>query len=223
MHASRTNRAKAARSRRLTPGHPCPRAIPDLNCRILERCAEILGEDAAFWRDTAERIRRAMLEKWYDPETARIATGSEGCQALRAVAENHSRTGRAARGKSCCATTWLRAMTDSPPAIWTTLYMLEMLTEYGYVNEAWNLITREDHPSYGFMIEQESATTVWERFELKKVPETNSHSHPMFRLDRQMAAGCRSAACTRPARAGRNSRCARASSRKRPDERADRV
>ena len=57
--------------------------------------------------------------------------------------------------------------------------MLEMLTEYGYVNEAWNLITREDYPSYGFMIQQE-ATTVWERFELKKNPEMNSHSHPMF-------------------------------------------
>ena len=29
------------------------------------------------------------------------------------------------------------------------------------------------------MIQQE-ATTVWERFELKKNPEMNSHSHPMF-------------------------------------------
>ena len=44
---------------------------------------------------------------------------------------------------------------------------------------AWKLITREEYPSFGFMIQQE-ATTVWERFELKKNPGMNSHNHPMY-------------------------------------------
>jgi alpha-L-rhamnosidase len=40
-------------------------------------------------------------------------------------------------------------------------------------------MTRQEYPSYGFMIQNE-ATTVWERFELKLNPGMNSHSHPMY-------------------------------------------
>ena len=58
------------------------------------------------------------------------------------------------------------------------------------------------------MIQQE-ATTVWERFELKKNPEMNSHSHPDVRLDRQMASGVDLRRVPDQARAGRNSPCAR--------------
>ena len=61
----------------------------------------------------------------------------------------------------------------------TTVYMLKMLTEYGYVDDAYAMMTREEYPGYGFMI-QNAATTVWERFELKKNPGMNSHNHPMY-------------------------------------------
>jgi alpha-L-rhamnosidase len=60
-----------------------------------------------------------------------------------------------------------------------TLYLMEMLAEYGYVDTAWELITREEYPSWGYMM-QNGATTVWERFELKKDPGMNSHCHPMY-------------------------------------------
>lgn len=58
-------------------------------------------------------------------------------------------------------------------------YLLDMLTEYGYADEAYRLMTREEYPSFGYMIQQE-ATTIWERFELKKNPGMNSHNHPMY-------------------------------------------
>lgn len=41
------------------------------------------------------------------------------------------------------------------------------------------LLTREEYPSWGYML-QNDATTIWERFELKKDPTMNSHSHPMY-------------------------------------------
>ena len=56
---------------------------------------------------------------------------------------------------------------------------VEMLAEYGHVDTAWELITREEYPSWGYMM-QNGATTVWERFELKKDPDMNSHCHPMY-------------------------------------------
>ena len=41
------------------------------------------------------------------------------------------------------------------------------------------MITSEEYPSLGYMIQQE-ATTIWERFELKKSASMNSHNHPMY-------------------------------------------
>ncbi len=60
-----------------------------------------------------------------------------------------------------------------------TRYLFDMLSEYGELELAYELITREDYPSYGFM-RQNEATTVWERFELKKDAGMNSHDHPMY-------------------------------------------
>ncbi len=178
VYACITNESGEGAQSATTPGIFMSTGYSYLNCRILEQCAEVLGENPAFWHDMAEKIRRAMLEKWYHSETARIATGSQGCQAfalwLKIIPEQDAP--RAAKLlRDDLVSRDYRFTTGNL----TTLYMLEMLTEYGYVNEAWNLITREDYPSYGFMIQQE-ATTVWERFELKKNPEMNSHSHPMF-------------------------------------------
>ena len=60
-----------------------------------------------------------------------------------------------------------------------TKYVMEMLTEYGYIDAAWKLITRETYPSWGFML-QNGATTIWERFEFKRGSGMNSHDHPMY-------------------------------------------
>ena len=56
---------------------------------------------------------------------------------------------------------------------------MDALAEHGYIEDAWKLLTREEYPSWGYML-QNDATTIWERFELKKDPTMNSHSHPMY-------------------------------------------
>jgi len=61
----------------------------------------------------------------------------------------------------------------------TTRYLFDMLTKYGHTDIAWTLLTKETYPSFGYMIQNE-ATTVWERFELKKSITMNSHNHPMY-------------------------------------------
>jgi alpha-L-rhamnosidase len=54
-----------------------------------------------------------------------------------------------------------------------------VLCDYGYVEDAWKLITREEYPSFGYMIQNE-ATTIWERFELRMSGRINSYNHPMY-------------------------------------------
>lgn len=58
-------------------------------------------------------------------------------------------------------------------------YIFDVLTDSGRTDIAWELMTRREYPSIGFMI-RNGATTVWERFELKENKQMNSHNHPMY-------------------------------------------
>lgn len=60
-----------------------------------------------------------------------------------------------------------------------TKYLLEMLTEHGHVDVAYNIATQETYPGWGFMLAS-GATTLWERWENKTSGEMNSHNHPMM-------------------------------------------
>ena len=60
-----------------------------------------------------------------------------------------------------------------------TRYLMDVLSKFGYLEDAWKVITTETCPSFGFMLQQ-GATTIWERFELMTDPSMNSHNHPMY-------------------------------------------
>ena len=150
------------------------------NSTALARMAKQLGnaDKQAEYEALAEKIKTAMLNQWWDKESAKMAGGSqasqafslwlgivpkEDCQRAAKVMVNdlRERNYKFTTGNLC------------------TLYMLEMLAEYGYIDDAWEMMISEEYPSYGYMIQNE-ATTVWERFELKKEDGMNSHNHPMY-------------------------------------------
>lgn len=60
-----------------------------------------------------------------------------------------------------------------------TKYLLEMLTEYGYVDVAYKIASQTTYPSWGFMLKN-GATTLWERWEFLTGDAMNSHNHPMM-------------------------------------------
>jgi len=164
----------------VTPGIYMSTGYLYLNCKLLSEFAELLDmtNEKKKWSDTAVKVKNAFLNKWYDASEAKLATGSHACQtfalwlgilphedAVRAakrlhddlIAENYNFT----TGNLC------------------TRYLMDVLTQYGYLEDAWKLITKETYPSFGFMIQHEG-TTIWERFELKKNPGMNSYNHPMY-------------------------------------------
>lgn len=58
-------------------------------------------------------------------------------------------------------------------------FIFDVLIKYGYENLAYMLITQTSFPSFGYQIEKEGATTLWERWEyLNNDKCFNSHSHP---------------------------------------------
>ncbi len=165
---------------KVTPGIFMSTGYSYLNCTLLAKFADWLGmpEKKAYYEDLAAKIKAALLGKWYDPATARMATGSQACQAFALWLDVIPEADRARAAKILCDDL-VEKNYDFTTGNLCTRYMMDMLTKYGYVEDAWKLITKETCPSFGFMVQQE-ATTIWERFELMKDASMNSHNHPMY-------------------------------------------
>ena len=164
----------------VTPGILMSTGYYYFNSRLLAQIAQLLGkaERAAEFSKEADEIREAFLNKWWNAQTGCVGTGSQGCQAFALWLDILPEDGRQLAA-DFLHNDLVRKNYRFTTGNLCTRYMLEMLTKYGYVEDAWALLTREEYPSIGFMIQNE-ATTVWERFELKKNPLMNSHNHPMY-------------------------------------------
>ena len=164
----------------VTPGVLMSTGYSYYNCVLLTEFARLLGKaaDAEKYDDLAKKIQKAFLDKWFDRETCVVATGSQACQAfalwLKILPEECCRKAAAIMRENLVNNNYMITTGNL-----CTKYLLDMLTEYGYVEDAYKIMAREEYPSFGYMIQNE-ATTIWERFELKKNPEMNSHSHPMY-------------------------------------------
>ena len=164
----------------VTPGQLMSTGYSYFNCKQLADFARLLGmpEKESHWNETADKIREAYLAQWYNPETGVVATGSQAAQAFSLWLDILPEEGRAK-----AAQVMRNSLVENSYKITTgnlcTRYLLDMLAKYGYTDDAWKLLLREDYPSFGYQIQNE-ATTIWERFELKKNPGMNSHCHPMY-------------------------------------------
>lgn len=131
-----------------------------------------------YYEKLAGEIRLAMLEKWWDGDTGLVASGSQACQSFALWLGILP-----VEGRSLAAKRLHEDLVGNDYRITTgnlcTRYLFDVLTQFGYIEDAWTLITREEYPSFGYMMQNE-ATTVWERLELKKTEGMNSHNHPMY-------------------------------------------
>lgn len=163
-----------------TPGILLSTGYHYYNYCLLAQFADCLGEkeEAQKNRQEAERVRGAFLKKWWNGEEGIVGRGSQGSQAFAlwlGILPEEGRKKAAKKLHEAVKNVGYRITTGNL----TTRYLFDMLTEYGYVDDAYRLITREEYPSWGYML-QNGATTVWERFEWKKNSTMNSHDHPMY-------------------------------------------
>lgn len=164
----------------VTPGILMSTGYSYYNCNLLAEFAKLLGKevDEKYYLQTADNIKKAFLDKWFDEKTGKVATGSQACQAfplwLGIIPTEY---------KKKAATVLCEDLLKNKYKVTTgnlcSRYIYDALTESGHIDEAWEIITGEEYPSLGFMIQNE-ATTIWERYELKKNPGMNSHNHPMY-------------------------------------------
>ena len=150
------------------------------NYRLLSKFAEVCKkpkEKEYFekkYLETAEKMR----ERWVDTETGRVATGSQGSQAFGlwlGIMDGETAKKAAKLLDKAVSDNGYRITTGNI----TTKRVLEMLCEYGYGDTAFEVMSKNDYPSLGYMVKR-GATTVWERFEEKENSRMDSHNHPMY-------------------------------------------
>lgn len=153
------------------------------NCELLAKMAAVLGrdEDAARYRAEAVRIRDAIYGKYFDANRKCFATNSQASNTLPlylGLVEPGDREGVLANLVSDIVDAHGTSLTTGNLC---TRYIVEVLLENGREDVAFDLLTRTEYPSWGYMIANQ-ATTVWERWEhITEGPllYMASHNHPM--------------------------------------------
>ncbi len=136
-----------------------------LDYRLMERFTTLLGKDASHYRQKAEELKRLINQKFFDPVTGIYANGTQTAQAIalyagivpseheQPVADNLHKT---VAGNNYFLDFGLLG-SKSVPA---------MLAKYGYIEDAYRMVTKTEAPSWGYWVETQGYTTLAETWTL---------------------------------------------------------
>jgi alpha-L-rhamnosidase len=130
---------------------------------LLQRTARVLGkaEDAAKYGALLDRIR-AAFQREFVTATGRVGENTQTAYAvalqfeLLPEAQRAAAAGRLARD--------IRQRKHLTTGFVGTPYLCHVLSRYGYLDEAYLLLNREEYPSWLYPVKQ-GATTIWERWD----------------------------------------------------------
>ena len=130
---------------------------------LLARAARILGKepDAKKYEQLAERIKKEFVREFVT-ETGRVGENTQTAYVLALHFEllpEHLRTRAAER-----LAAEVRERKHLTTGFVGTPYLCHVLTRYGYLDEAYMLLNREEYPSWLYPVKQ-GATTIWERWD----------------------------------------------------------
>ena len=137
----------------VTPGILMSTGYSYYNCTLLEKFARLLGkeEDVNYYYELSGKIRAAFLQKWFNPESGKIATGSQACQVFPlwlGLIPDESTTSAV----NVLIQDLLRRDYQITTGNLCTRYLFDVLAKYGHIDDAWEIITREDYPSFGYCL-----------------------------------------------------------------------
>lgn len=150
---------------------------------IFAKIAGILGikEDADYFGALAEKIRRGFGETYFDPETKGMRVQT---QTAHILALYFGLTPEECRRQTVKELVDLLEKENGHlvTGFLGTPYFTHALSENGYLKEAYELLLKEDFPSWLYQVKQ-GATTVWEHWDGIKPdgsmwsPDMNSFNH----------------------------------------------
>src|SRR5437867_11179015 len=148
---------------------------------LLARAAEVLGrsEDARTYRQLFERIR-AAFQREYVTATGRLTSNTQTAYVLALDFDLVTDSLRAEAARRLAED--VRRMGHLTTGFLGTPALTRMLSENGYLADAYRLLLNERYPSWLYEVKQ-GATTVWERWDGQKSDSTfqeasmNSFNH----------------------------------------------
>jgi alpha-L-rhamnosidase len=164
-----------------TPGDIVSSFYYYYDVKILAEMAKVIGKeaDAKAYGDLAGAIQLAFHREYFDPKTRSYANGTQTANALPLFLDMAPEAERGAVWGNLFDNIVYKNNSHLTTGIIGTKYIMELLTNNGASDLAYDIATQTTYPSWGYMIEN-GATTLWELWQLRQGPSMNSHNHPMF-------------------------------------------
>src|SRR5437016_2072415 len=148
---------------------------------LLQRAAQVLGKrnDAERYAELLAKIKSAFCREFVT-ETGRVGEATQSAYALALQFDLLSESLRAVAAKRLADE--VRTRGHLTTGFVGTPYLCHVLSRYGYLDEAYLLLNRDQYPSWLYPIKQ-GATTIWERWDGQKPDGTfqdksmNSFNH----------------------------------------------
>lgn len=139
------------------------------------RFAELTGRDAAPYLEKAEQIKEYINKRWFDPQTNIYANGSQCAQGIALymgiVPEGH---------EQAVADNLARMIEENDGLLefgsMGSRCVLQVLTDYGHVQTAYDMAVKKTCPSWGWWVEQ-GFTTLAETWALSPEFKDASLNH----------------------------------------------
>jgi alpha-L-rhamnosidase len=148
---------------------------------LLRRIAVLLGktDDAARYGEQLGRIKETFRREFVT-ETGRVGESTQTAFALALQFELLPESLRPIAARRLAED--VRQRKHLTTGFLGTPYLCHVLSRYGYLDEAYLLLNREEYPSWLYPVKQ-GATTIWERWDGQKpdgtfqTPTMNSFNH----------------------------------------------
>ncbi|MBM4092487.1 MAG: hypothetical protein FJ276_24150 [Planctomycetes bacterium] len=136
------------------------------NCRIVERAARLLGkpEDERYFRELAQRVRQGFRRRFFDPVTATYESGTQCSSVLPLAFGLVPDDQREAVARKLVEDITVTHRGHTSVGLIGMQWQLQVLTDVGHPDVAYQIATQTTRPSWGYMITR-GATTSWERWD----------------------------------------------------------
>jgi alpha-L-rhamnosidase len=136
------------------------------NLQTASRIADVIGkqEAASAWRARAEKVKRAVHAKFYEPDTARYVDGSQVAQAIALLVGLPPEPLRPAVMQRLENEILVARKGHIWAGITGGAFLLKTLLEADRADLIYEMASKQDYPSWGDMLVR-GATTFWESWE----------------------------------------------------------
>jgi len=164
-----------------TPGDIVSSFYHYYDTKVLADIAGILGKaaEAKEFARRAEMIKKAFHKAYFEPKSGGYANNTQTANALALFLDLAPDDARGSAWQNLFDDLVYRHDSHLTTGIIGTKYIMEVLTNMGSTDLAYDVASQKTYPSWGYMIEN-GATTLWELWQKREGPSMNSHNHPMF-------------------------------------------